>query len=197
MRVRGGLQFDRCFEFLRRAASRMHGQTRSGRDADLASIPANLVPKSVVKAAVADFTAADDRPWRTAMTKVLRDERERKWNLPLGVSLHERIGPRGVQWMILHDDPFVAEWIAQRLEKRLQAGSQDASFVLRNHDDAGKQVEDAGLTIVAAIWVVAPANSKMARWQMGRILLAVLHGIQRSTCDGNGRLSLPAEASTG
>lgn len=155
------------------------------------------MPTHVINAAVASFTQAHDRPWRRAIRLVLRDEHRRKWVLPLGVCVHEEVGPRGARWMILHDDPYVAEWLAERMEKRLRAGAQDAAFVLRQISDGGQPGEDAGLTVVAVVWVAAPTNSQVARWQLGRILLAVLYGIRRSPCDSNGRLSVPGEAAAG
>ncbi|HWS26854.1 MAG TPA: hypothetical protein VN259_09840 [Xanthomonadales bacterium] len=170
-------------------------RTRSDEVAGPSSTPASLVPKRVIKEAVAAFTQAHDRAWRHAVRKALRDEHERNWELPLGVRVREHVGPRGVRWMIAHDDPYVAEWLAERMEKRLHAGAQDADFVLRLFADEPQQDGDAGLTVVAVVWVSAPDNSQKARWQMGRILLAVLDGIQRSPCDSCGRLSVPDEAS--
>ncbi len=169
-------------------------RTRSDEVSGPSSTPASLVPKRVIKEAVAAFTHAHDRAWRHALRRTLRDEQERNWHLPLGVCVREHVGPRGVRWMISHDDPYVAEWLAERMEKRLNTGAQDASFVLRLFADAPQQDGDAGLTVVSVVWVSAPDNSQIARWQMGRILLAILQGIQRSPCDSCGRLSVPDEA---
>lgn len=176
-------------------ARQRNGAARARSSAGEASVPASLVPKRTVDGAVAGFTAVYDKRWRHALRMLLRDEIDRKWRLPLGVMILERVGPQGVQWMLLHDDPFVADWAAEWLEKRLKAGKKDPTFVLRQLDDGKSRSEDdAGLTIVAGVWVAAAANSAPARQQMGRILLAILYAIRRSACDEHGRLGVPTSS---
>lgn len=193
--AKGSQWLKRWADFLYRfAPSKQHSRTRADEAARASGIPASNIPKRVISAAVAEFTQPHDRSWRHALRKALRDEHVRRWDLPLGVCVREHVGPRGVCWTVNHDDPYVAEWISERMEKRLQAGAHDAGFVLRQLADAGQQDGDAGLTVLAVVWVAAPANSQIARWQMGRILLAVLQGIQRSPCDSCGRLSVPDQA---
>jgi len=172
-----------------RAMALAAGQVASPDDATPVT-PASSVTRSAIDRQVASFIDGYDRTWRRGVRLVMRDEFERWWLFPLGARVFERVGPRGVRWMLVFNDPSIADWASERLESRLATGAFNPTFTLEYHADPGSS-KDAGPTVLEGIWTTAPANSREARKQMGRVLMGILYAIRRSRRDEQGRLVVP------